>query len=462
MNKNKLMSLFIVVLAFLAVIQTGGLWLGQTKSHNLFYSTLNSFITAGSKTEKSYRPFGAKTIAIGIDNNRYVLASPESTIYSSVCKNAIDSALSDGVPTEEFPLNWNEFTGKNIILSYPFSLSSAEFLKGFSSAGRDKITLDNFDSIVITPSYSDEDIVFTFIDSSSSTISSIILDNDGINSSVCSAIDRVQGGGLTYISSAQSGFNIFKGNVFLPQWKGEEFLYSSVTVTSPYSDDDGNLSTSRLKELIQPFFEPYSADGSGVDEQGTHLFYNDDTVVKYYTNGILEYFNYAKSDEAQTLASAYDACINFIETDTAITTPIYLCAAEVTTEGLVFRFNYCVDSIPVELRDELKEELGIESAIEVVVTNNIVKKYRKYAYNFALSEGNDMTANIDFLKEINNVIMDESVNTQSLQVNNISLCYYADGTNVIGLKWKTDLDGQFFIGDTFVSVGEEETGFEFD
>ena len=73
MTRNKFTNLLIVVLAFLAVVQTGGLWLSQTKSHNLFYSAINSFLTASSNTTEYYRTIEAEKTAVGTGNNNYVL-----------------------------------------------------------------------------------------------------------------------------------------------------------------------------------------------------------------------------------------------------------------------------------------------------------------------------------------------------------------------------------------------------
>ncbi len=461
MTKNKFINLVIVALAFLAVVQTGGLWLSQTQSHNLFYSAFNSFFTAGSDLTENYRPIEAESYAIGTGDNQYTLfRSGENDRLLNAAEKAISSALESGSKNSSGVLNWSILSGKNIVITYPFAISSAEFAKGFSSANDEKIGLDNFSLIVITPSFSDDSIYITFVNSGEQDFSSLALVDKNIAASLRSVIDSSESKDITYISSAQSGFNIFKTNVFLPQWTDTQYSYPSVKVVNSCSDQSGATSPTSIKQMVQPFFEPSKADGSSIDKSGVYLFYSDEIVVKYYPNGILEYFSYEKSAESQTLASAYDACIKFIEKDTSIDTSYFLTDAEVTTEGLVFRFNYSVNGIPVELNEKLKEELGVESAIEVVVNNNTVKKYRKYAYNFYQSTEKDMTANVDFLTEINRVITEQSSESEIIQIDDLTLCYYSDGSSNCSLKWMTELDGTLHTGDVFLSPDEGESNLE--
>ncbi len=452
MKKNKLINLSIVLLALLAVIQTGSLWLGQTGSRNIFYSYFNNVFSSGKNSNESYRPIIAESCAVGIGSNRYAIFSVQNGKYWAEAENAISAALENGLTAKNSALDWNVFTDKNIVLKYPFSVSSAEFAKGFS--GTNSIAIDNFDFIVVTPSYMDDKITVTFINSEDNSTSAITAADSAANKSLCNAIDETESSDLLYISSAQSGFNIFKSNVFLPQWTAEEYSYSPLRSVQAGTDENEILTTYAIKKMVQPFFEPYGLDGSSIDTNGVHLFYTEETVVKYYPNGVLEYFSYEKSNESQTLASAYDSCMKFIENDTSIGTDIYLSDAETTTEGIVFRFNYSCENVPIELSEELKERLGIESAIEVVVNNNIVKKYRKYAYNFYPNNEEVLFANTDFLSEINRVIMEYSSDGQAILVNDISLCYYADGNKGVSLKWITNLGGNTYAGETFVDTQE--------
>jgi len=448
MTKNKFINLLIVALAFLAVVQTGGLWLSQTKSHDLFYSAINNFFTASKETTEYYHPIDAQRIAIGTGNNQYTLLYGNSNSkLDSTIKTVIGAALEKGSENTSGAIDWNILSGKNIVLDFPFSVSSVEFAKGFSASSA-SIQFENFNCIIITPSFSDNGTYITFISTSEQSFSSLVIDDEKINLLLRSAINDHEPSALGYISSAQSGFNIFKGNVFLPQWNTESFSYASAIEVNIYADKNDPHISSSIKRMVQPLFGSSGFNRSGSDENGIHFFNSDEVVVKYYPNGILEYFNYAKSSESQTLASAYDTCISFIENDASIETDIFLANAEVTTEGLVFRFDYSLNNIPVYLSDKLKNELGIESAIEVVVTNNTVKKYRKYSCNFYESAEKDMVADIDFLTEINRVITERSADGEIMQIDDINLCYYADGNDICSLKWITDIANMTYTGDT--------------
>ena len=67
-----------------------------------------------------------------------------------------------------------------------------------------------------------------------------------------------------------------------------------------------------------------------------------------------------------------------------------------------------------------------------------------------------MSANVDFLTEINRVITEQSADGEIMQVDDISLCYYTDGNNVCPLKWITDIGGSSYIGDTLTFADEGE------
>ena len=84
------------------------------------------------------------------------------------------------------------------------------------------------------------------------------------------------------------------------------------------------------------------------------------------------------------------------------------------------------------------------------------KKYRKYSCNFYENSVEDVSANIDFLTEINRVITDQSTDGEIMQVDDISLCYYADGNNDCTLKWITDINGSSYIGNTLAITNEGE------
>lgn len=444
MLKNRVINLSIVVLAALAVLQTGSLWLGQTKGPDHIYSAFNGLISSGRASGEDYIPIKAESCAVGIGANKYILCSLKEGSFSSTIETVLGSIISEGVPSEILPLDWNAFTEESVILTYPFSVSSVEFAKGFSSKSS-TIELDNFNYIVITPSFDGETVSASFISTAEHSLCVLTLKDETVTTALKDEISKT-GDGLVYISSAQSGFNIFKNNVFLPQWTTSEYSYHPIRAVLSGCDENGILSTSSIKQMVQPFFEPYSPDVTNIDSAGVHLFYTDEVVVKYYPDGIMEYFNYEKSNQSQTLASAYDACISFLEKDSSINTDIYLSSAEATTEGLVFKFNYSVNNIPVILGDAG----GIENAIEVVVNGNSVKKYRKYACNFYNTEEDVLFANVDFSTEINRVITEYAESGQAILVDDMTICYYYNGSELCPLKWQTSLGDKTFIGETFV------------
>ena len=74
------------------------------------------------------------------------------------------------------------------------------------------------------------------------------------------------------------------------------------------------------------FLGNYIAASEINDVNGIYTISSDDLVVKYYENGVLEYYNYDVdgSSAEQTLAEAYTISSEFIKKDTGITNDLYL------------------------------------------------------------------------------------------------------------------------------------------
>ena len=72
-----------------------------------------------------------------------------------------------------------------------------------------------------------------------------------------------------------------------------------------------------------------------------------------------------------------------------------------------------------------------------------------------------MTANADFLSEVNRVIISAQTDTSSsVQITDIRLAYYCDEESICALKWITDINGTEYVGDTYISADKEADAFE--
>ena len=64
---------------------------------------------------------------------------------------------------------------------------------------------------------------------------------------------------LTYVSTKQSGFNLFCDSVFVPQWKEESFPYRSVIEINPFMKD-GSINRYFLENSVDSFFKNLESD----------------------------------------------------------------------------------------------------------------------------------------------------------------------------------------------------------
>ena len=64
---------------------------------------------------------------------------------------------------------------------------------------------------------------------------------------------------LKYISTKQNGFNIFKENVFVPQWSQSGYQYAAVTPENSI-DKFGTNTFAALENATSEFFNGYSAN----------------------------------------------------------------------------------------------------------------------------------------------------------------------------------------------------------
>ena len=91
-------------------------------------------------------------------------------------------------------------------------------------------------------------------------------------------------------------------------------------------EKDGATDVSAIETNANNFLGNYIAASEINDVNGIYTISSDDLVVKYYENGVLEYYNYDVdgSSAEQTLAEAYTISSEFIKKDTGITNDLYL------------------------------------------------------------------------------------------------------------------------------------------
>lgn len=466
MNKNKMRNFFIIFLVITAVFQTGKLWLDDTDSHNFFHSFLSAITMDGQTAQGGEMSIDPQRVVLGYGNRRFDCVYPSSA-YDTVIQQAnlvIGQALRSGEELRVSSVDWNSLLEYKLVLyEYPFQVSLMEYAKHYISAvGSGTSGVSSFDRIVVLPARTAmETAKVYFINTQENKVAAYLSSGSKETALLYQTLERPNlsaGTELMYISSGQSGFHIFDEYVFVPQWTGESCSYEALLADNPFTDN-GDLLEEELERAVQGLFGGYAFLWTP-QEDGSHIFSNENTVVKYNENGILEYYHYSAGDtqREQTLASAYDECMRFMRKDTSLTDRVCLSGISFTAEGLVFGFDYTTQEFPVLFGDELKEELGHSHAVEVVVNNQTVKKYTRYGLQLAATDSEQIET--DFSMALDDAMLKNSQQPQQAaeKINGMDLVYCLLPEEQAKLLWKTEIGNDTYYYDTsFVS---EESGGE--
>ena len=460
--KKHLNNMIILALVLILVYQTGKLWLEENMGRNFFYR-LKTVVQGGPElsAEKSEEIPPEAVIAGYGDKLFYVLRDSES--YSSVLEKAggaLKELLNEGRFISSGALDWDVLlASRSVIFKFPFLVSASEYARWMGETGgivADKADRFDYFGVSVLSSGSSRVMMF-FINSEAGEVYTFELEKNDTAADFYNAAEDLRAacqGKLRHISTKQSGLNIFPANTFVPQLTGGKYAYRKVAAENPFIHG-GDVSPGLLESAVYPFFHNLSAMRSSIDQKtGTYVFSDEVNVAKYYNTGLLEYYSYetAEGSADQSLATALAACNEFLAQDPTLDTGLFFAGAELRTEGLVFYFDYQVDDLPVVLSEDALAATGLTHAVEVTVKNNMVKKYRRYAYNFAVLPEAQGTANVDFAAAMGDAIELMAGNSPVVQIEDLYLGYRAGGPDSeLGLSWFTEIGGK-----TFASPAYEE------
>lgn len=437
-------NFIIAFLMILAIYQTAELWFEDFSGHNFFSFTdkTTAFITGDEISHTLER------VIINLGDNK--LLCRENGIYSSSFKEATDQAivklLRKGEVVSEGTADWkNILQSKCFVYEYSYSLgkTEAESFFGISNGNTGKIK--SFDTLVL--SYDRGSARLRFINSQTLWSMELMTDDNSISSDVNGLFDGFSSTGekIYYISSVQNGFEIFRGNIFIPRWDGQSVNYSYVSPELQYAGEEDKTA---LESQVNLFFDnpagKWSSNVNGV------LNYSDEsTVVKYYPQGVLEYSNYSTGTQTaeNDFYTNYMACQAILEKDFGITNEFYL--RDYSFEGgqYVMYFGYKANNLPIIMSDTLKEAVGMNDYIELYASYGRVSRYRRYCVSYSLESKESMVASCDFLYAVDDVYngLEEADQTE---VDELSLSYIDDGSvDKMSLWWIIDIDGVKYIRD---------------
>ena len=457
MKVYKITNFVIVALVITAIYQTGELWLEGTSGHNFFYALTDYF--ASDKQEADGDVLLATRYAVGEGEGTFSVYYPDEVGNSAMldmANRALGEILSQNSTTpQKGTADWKEILASRcIVMQYDFMIASEEYLTNYKELKTNQ-KLEQFDYITIVPARrSGEESQAYFVNSETNECVAFSGEGGASSTALYDAL-TTETSDMLYVSTGQrTSASVLWRNMFLPQWAWLPYEYAALEREYVF-EKDGEASRAALENTVKNFFRNFSVDWSSRDEDGTVMFSDSETVVKYYPDTkVLEYYNYEgySGEERTGLLEGYQICCNFLKNDNSLNTDIYLADIERTINNeVVYYFDYAVDDLPVNLSQSLRDRIGSPHAIEVTLRNQAVKEYRRYAVNFTRLEEKREQINVQFIdalddanKTYKNVVEDKDIT----DVKNISLGYHVDLTGSMRLKWFVTLYDYTFVVDT--------------
>ncbi len=174
-----------------------------------------------------------------------------------------------------------------------------------------------------------------------------------------------------------------KGNIFLPIIsKDEPMIYDILTITNNVKQDTLEATKNRLFNYVNGFFTNPLVKEVEAAEDGSIIYREGQkTSVRYSPSGILE-FSITSATQANHLSKlekmiAVNTFVNECKgIPKTIKQGLYLSnVIEQQSKGeTIYQFSYQYNGIPVFLTDKVKDILGINAMLEVVVKNNQIVK----------------------------------------------------------------------------------------
>jgi len=457
MKVYKITNFVIVLLVITAIIQTGELWLQGTSGHNFFYSLTNVFDAGGQEADGDV--LLATRYAVGEGEGTFSVYYPDEVGNSSmldVANRALGEILSrNKTMPQKSTADWKEILASRcIVMQYDFMIASEEYLKDYKDLKANE-KLERFDYITIVPGMRNGEESLAYFVNSDTNECVLFRGEAGSASSKLYETLTAKESEMRYISTGQrTSASALWRNMFLPQWAFLPYQYQPLEREFVF-EKDGEASRGVLENTVSKFFRNFSVDWSSQDEDGTFVFSDSETVVKYYTDiKVLEYFNYENyiGDGRTDLLEGYQVCCNFLKNDNSLQTDIYLADIKHTINNeVVYCFDYVVDDLPVHLSQPLRDSIGSDYAIEVTLRNQAVKEYRRYAVNFKQAEEKSEQINVQFIDALDDankmyqtIVEDKDIT----DVKNIAMGYHVDLTGSMRLKWFVTLYEYTFVVDT--------------
>lgn len=433
-------NFIIAFLMILAIYQTAELWFEDFSSHNFFsFTDKTSSVEAGTEVSHTL-----ERVIINLGENKMLCRG--NGIYDTSFKESSDELVTRvirrGKVVSSGLANWKQILqNRCFVYEYRCNLTGedAEAIFGIENSNTQEIK--SYDTVVLA--VDGDNVRLRFINSQSLWCLEIFDDESRVADSLTELLNRFSNvnNDIYYISSVQNGFEIFKGNIFIPRWDGQSVSYTPLTPHKQYADED----KTDLESEVNLFFNNPAGKWSTTTDDIIN-FSDETTVVKYYPEGVLEYSNYSSGSQSNVndFYTNYIAAQAVLDMDQGIENEFYL--RDYTFEGneYVMCFGYKVNDFPVFMSDELKKLSGMSDYIEITSSYGRVSHYKRYCVEYEQETEKSLSASVDFLSAVDDVY-NEFKDDEEPMVDSLSLAYVDTGGESSSLWWLMDIDGSVYV-----------------
>lgn len=445
MYLSKWKNFIITFLIFLAIYQTTGLWFENFSTHSFFYLINNK---SGDTNIQKDTLYLTESILINTGNNKFI--RKYNNISNSDYKKIFDEAIylciknGDFSYIEKFDIK-EVLNNRSIIYTYSFNMKGEDMSKIFNIKSNHLSKIKQFDSIIIQPIMDDKyNLKTIFLSSETLNAYELKTSKDILSQNLFNTINEfntLDTKEFYYISSEESGISLFNNNQFLPKAKGESFNINKIVANSPL-EKDGGILLSESEKYVDVFFDnPITKSSSFINN--TYTYNDENVIVKYYPDGVLEYVKYKSNISINRQDSPYNIAIQFLANDTNIKNEYYLKGYKIDENKIIFYFDYKINNFPIVLSEDKKASTGMESMIEVTVEDNIVSKYKRLIYDFVV-EDSYVTVEKSFIEAIDNFLV--NIDKSNTNIDEMKLVYKFDNIDEpININWLINLENEDYF-----------------
>lgn len=436
----------LVMLILYSIYQTGELWFEESSDRNFFYPILSGGDSALVETLREQGNILAPYqigVYLNSPNVEYTIVKTGSSYYEEI-RGAYVTILSEGVKERYYKgiveSTEDIYSRQHFIMFLPFDLTGDLFMQNFNLSSRDVRQVNMIHSIAICPSSLGDNVVSIYLEEAETgdlheyevPIDQVSLADERLtyNLEVIGNDNNLS----VYISTKKNNLKNFDRNLLLPDEYGQIRYHESLYMSVPYINSTG-FKEEELKNYLAIYFNNPDIMRPVIFED--EVRYTDgEVVVKYNQNGILEYNRTPKSDAgAINLSSAITLANQFLERDLRVNpAELVLTGYERSGGAITFYYDTGFNGFLIKMSNEIRQEYGVKTPIEVTVLGDQVIKYKRVIRNIDDTLPADRTLKMPYYSVLDKLISQQG--ELSSDVRDMYLAYrWDESTNHMGLYW---------------------------